>query len=183
MMLLDDAGVARDVAAALANLQARGIGYADIFSPLPDEQLVDAMKRSAVLLRVDKLGTKDQELVTPPIYGRYIMTVSKSLDRRRRGFAARHGFGHVVAGHVSQVTFLSSERDWMTHEERVADLFALADVVPFWLISDLRKSRTSWRAVKHMITRTIRQYTIDWSEGRVDDRATLRVTLFRAHGL
>jgi hypothetical protein len=181
-MQLDDVSVCRDVAAALRNLQSRGIPYADIFSPLPDDRLAEAMKRSAVLLRVDQLGEKDQELVTPPIYGRYIMTISKTLDPRRRGFATRHGFGHVVAGHVSEVAFLSTERDWMTHEERVADLFALADVVPFWLLNDLRKSRTSWGAIKQMISRTIRQYTIGWSEARVFDRATLRITLYRQHG-
>lgn len=182
-MRLDDDAVARDVAAALKALQSRGIPYADILSPLAPDRLVDAMRRSAVLLRVDELGPKDQELVTPPIYGRYVMTIAKALDTRRRSFAMRHGFGHVVAGHVSEVAFLSTERDWTTHEERVADLFALADVIPFWLLDDLRKSRSSWGAIKQMISRTIRQYTIGWSEARVFDRAMLRVQLYRQFGL
>jgi hypothetical protein len=182
-MLPTERQAVADVAAAIRALNARGIPYAGIFAPITEERLAIAMERIDVLCRVDDLGANVQELVTPPAYGRYVMALSRSLDPQRRAFAARHGVGHVVAGHVSEIAFLSSARDWLTHEERVADLFALADIVPSFLLDELRKPRTGWRALRKMVQRIIISHTVRWPEARVFDRAILRIDLYREEHL
>lgn len=182
-MDLEDGSVIREVAEAIRRLQRRGIPYADIFSPLVDEKLAVSLRQAHILCRVDEMGNMEQELLTPPIFGRYVMTISKALDPRQRAFAMRHGFGHVMAGHVAEITFLSTSRSWLTHEERVADLFALADVIPFWLIEDLKRGMTGWRPLRKWIHKTVGHHTVGWTDGRLDDRATLRIGLYRNEGI
>ena len=60
--------------------------------------------------------------------------------------------------------------------ERVADLFALADLVPFWLISELRKAQTGWRPIRLMIREALRQ-------GDCDTAARLLTRPFTIEGL
>lgn len=177
-----DGAVVQEVARAIEGLHARGLGYAEIFSPLHDDGIADVVRRNTILLRSDELGEGVHEVVTPPAFGRYVMTISTQLDIPRRRFAIRHGLGHVVAGHVEELAFLSSLRDWDTHEERVADLFALADLAPFWMLDDLRKARSSWGGLRQALCRILRTHTVDWPEARVADRADLRLALYRSKG-
>jgi len=174
-----DIAVFDDVQRAVENLQRRGVVYGDIFSPYHEEGILDITRRSTVRVRFDPLGDGESEFVCPPVFGRYLMTISTDLDQPRRAFALRHGLGHVLAGHVSEVSLLSTTREWMTHEERTADLFALVDLFPFYVIDDLLKGRTSWGAILQGLCRTIRQYTSGWPEERVLDRARLRIALYR----
>ena len=178
-----DREVLGTVARAIEQLQARGILYGDIFSPLHTDGLRDVARRLTVNVRYAELGERDLEAVVSPAYGRYVMVVSSDVDEARRSFALRHGLGHVAAGHVTEISFLRSleeRNEWNTREERVADLFALADVVPWYMLEELRRARTSWGAIRQWLCRTIRRHTIDWPEDRVHDRATLRIALFRA---
>lgn len=173
-----DAAVIRQTADSIDRLHAKGIEYAGLFAPLHDEGLADTLRRSTVLLRLEPLAEGVMELVTPPMFGLYVMTVSSTLTYDRRRFATRHGLGHVVAGHVSELSFLSASRDHTTLEERVADTFALADVVPWWRLDELRRGRASVGQVKQLLCRVLRQNTVGWPEARVIDRANLRMRLY-----
>lgn len=178
-----DHQVVTDVAHAIEGLQARGICYGDIFSPMHLDGLRDVARRMTVTVKYASIGVRDLEAVASPVFGRYLMIVSSDVDDARRGFALRHGLGHVAAGHVTSISFLRSldeRNDYMAREERVADLFALADLVPWCLLDDLRHARTSWGALRQMLCRVIRTHTIDWPSERVLDRADLRLALYRA---
>jgi hypothetical protein len=161
-----------------------GVMYAYLFSPLHDDGMLELLRQCSVVARGERLGNRDLEAVTPAVFGRYLMIYSTDVDDRRRRFALRHGLGHVVAGHVSEPAFLSLDRnDPMSHEERVCDLFALADLAPAHMIEDLRKGRTSWTAINESLKRTIAHHTLNWPQRRVQDRAKLRIMLYREHGL
>ena len=177
-MLLPDEDVVRDATVAVRQLQRLGIGYDDLFSPLPDDALAAAMRRLTIRASGHPLGREALEAVTPPLYGRYLLVYSTDVDVDRQRFALRHGMGHVAAGHVSAVSFLSSTAEHMAPEERVADLFALADLVPYHAVAALKRGG-GWRAVRDEIARLVRLYTLDWPEERVRDRAMLRVEMYR----
>lgn len=177
-MLIGDVDVLHAVAHAVRQLQRLGLGYDDLFSPLPDEALDAALRRLTIRATGHTLGTETVELVTPPLYGRYLLLWSTDVDADRRRFALRHGMGHVVAGHVTAPRFLTADGDWMSAEERVADLFALADLVPFHQVAALRRGG-SWRAVRAEVAALVRMHTHAWPAERVEDRAAMRVALYR----
>jgi hypothetical protein len=180
----EDVDVVVATAAAIATLQQRmGIAYADLFSPLHEGGIRDALRRLTIYSRGEPLGIRDLEAVSPPVFGRYALIFSTDVDSRRQAFAIRHGMGHVVCGHVTEPTYMSERNNHMLHQERVADLFALADLFPAHMIESLRDSRSSWRAIRHALTRSIRHHTINWPEHRVDDRSELRLALYRTHGI
>jgi len=181
-MLIGDADVLAAAADAVRQLQRLGVGYDDLFSPLPDEGIALALRRLTIRASGHALGREELELVTPPLFGRYLLLFSTDVDDDRRRFAVRHGMGHVVAGHVQRPSFLSTSGDCMAVEERVADLFALADLVPFHQVGALRRGN-GWRVVREEVARFVRLHTLDWAEARVTDRATLRVALYREMGL
>lgn len=181
------AAVLHETWSTIESLHARRIAYADVFSPLHDDGLRDVLRRLTIYARGESLGSQDVEAVAPPAYhGRYVLLYSTDIDDRRRAFAVRHGMGHVAAGHVSEISYMSNRQDrddFMRHEERVADLFALADLIAFWRLDELRKQRLGWRAVSHEVCRVIRQHTLDWPEARVHDRARLRIALYRHNAM
>jgi len=177
-LLIRDADVLQAVADAVRQLQRLGLGYDDLFSPLPDDAIDAALRRLTIRASGHALGTGTLELVTPPLYGRYLLLWSTDVDADRRRFALRHGMGHVVAGHVTAPRFLTADGDWMSADERIADLFALADLVPFHQVS-AHKRGNSWRIVRDEVATLVRLYTHDWPDDRVADRAAMRVALYR----
>ena len=179
----EDLAVFDEVEDALAHVRRVGVPYADLFSPLGDEAFDEAMRRLTVTVREEPLGRTELEAVTPPVYGRYVMVISSDVDRTRRRFARRHGAGHVAAGHVSEVTFLSNARDWRARHERVADVFALIDLLPWWSLDEARRRRLTWREMRQDCCQAIRYFTLDWPEERVLDRADLRLALYRTRRL
>lgn len=179
----EDVAVFDEVEDALRHIRRVGVPYADIFSPLGEQAFDDAMRRLTVTVREEPLGRVELEAVMPPVFGRYVMIISRDVDKPRRGFARRHGAGHVAAGHVSEIAFLSNARDYRSRQERVADLFALIDLVPWWSLDEGRRRRLTWRELRQDLCQTIRYYTLDWPEDRVLDRADLRLTLYRTRGL
>lgn len=182
-MNADDAAVLDATHAAVLRVQSLGVLYADLFSPLHDDGLRDALRRMTITIRGGALGTQDIEAVSPPIFGRYLMLYSTDVDVPRRRFALRHGMGHVAAGHVSEIAWLSNRDDHMSHDERVADTFALADLVPWCDISAMREGRAGWHTIEEEIVRVVRHSTIGWSPARVEDRARLRMLLYRTRAL
>jgi hypothetical protein len=184
-MLIGDEDVLRATADAVRQLQRLGIGYDDLFSPLTDEALDAALRRLTIRASGHALGAGPDaplELVTPPLYGRYLLLWSTDVDADRRRFAMRHGMGHVAAGHVTTPRFLTADGDWTAPAERVADLFALADLAPFHHLGALRRGN-SWRLVREEVASLVRLHTLGWPDERVRDRAEMRVALYRELGL
>jgi hypothetical protein len=97
-------------------------------------------------------------------------------------FTIRHELAHVLAGEVSETLFLTAD-DTMSFSERRADLFAVVDLVPAWLVRKLRGTRRPWAHVSLEVKQAFRELTVDWSEERLRDRVRLRVELFRSMGI
>jgi hypothetical protein len=179
----DEDEVLAQGAGAIGQLRSMGVPYADLFSPLHDDALAGALRRLTVRTHGASLGARDVEMVAPPIYGRYLLVYSTDVGVDQRRFALRHGMGHVAAGHVGATTLLTARADSAEPAERVADLFALADLVPFWELADLRRARASWATLRSHVARSIAHYTVGWPPDRISDRATTRVALYRARGV
>jgi hypothetical protein len=120
-------------------------------------------------------------MTLPRCAGVYPILLNRSAEETDRFFALRHELGHVLAGDVDGAVFLASE-GYMSPAERIADLFALADLVPGWWIGELRRGRTAWGRVKREIALAVATYAEAWPAQRFGDRAELRLRLYREHG-
>lgn len=104
------------------------------------------------------------------------MQLAKGQPYCERRFALRHGLAHVLAGHAL-------ERVWRQEgpslEESVADLFALADLIPNRLLAD---RVDTWRLPEGRILAELMaevlQFAPDWSPDKVLDRVRLRWALW-----
>lgn len=156
------------------------LAYADeTWSPISDITLGIIARQMGAALVERELGADVQEMGIPGYLGPPVIAVNRSIAPGLKRLALRHGLAHLVAGELEPeegagVRFMSSVTDWMTLEERRADLFALADLVPDRVL-------TEWRArglaLEAAVAREIRRYAPAWPAGRVGDRVALRLRL------
>lgn len=173
-----------EAAAGLVGAARRSVPwYAGDFAPIRSDQLAELLRRATCHVEIYAFGSDAVAMTFPPFRGRYPIFVNRAAERADRAFALRHELAHVLAGDVAQTTFLEAV-GYMAPEERVADLFALADLVPAWLLRSLRRQRMSWRALlREMRAMIVSAYAEDWPEERLADRASLRLRLFREFDL
>lgn len=183
-----------DIPAVLASTRAlidwtrgqAGHCYADDhFSPISDLDLEIIARRFSCRLKVDVLPSGVQEVGIPGYMGNPTIVVSRDLPSGHRRLAARHGLAHLVAGelegeHDSGVRFMSSVLDHMTLEERRADLFGLADLIPDRDLATIVRVEPSPEGAREWMRHRIRELTPGWPEQRLEDRASLRWALFFA---
>jgi hypothetical protein len=169
--------------ATVRRVQATGAGYADLFSPLHDDALADVLTRFDVRVHQARLDDGGTFVVTPRIHGRHLLVAAREGDVYRRAFASRQALGLVLGDAATESAVASSDASWPSLAHRAADLFALADVAPFWQIHDLRRARLGWAAVTDAMAGAVRAHTTGWSAERVRDRAGLRVALYRTYGV
>jgi hypothetical protein len=112
----------------------------------------------------------------------HAILIDSAASRADYQFTIRHELAHVLAGEVSETLFLTAA-DTMSFSERRADLFAVADLVPAWLIGQLRGRRRPWVQLRLEVQQAFRELTEGWSEERLRDRARLRVLLHQTTGL
>lgn len=112
----------------------------------------------------------------------HAILIDSNASRADFLFTLRHELAHVLAGEVSQTLFLTAA-DTMSFSERRADLYAVADLVPAWMVRQLRGQRRPWAHVRLEVRQAFRELTEGWSEARLLDRARLRVELFRQLGV
>lgn len=139
------------------------------------------LTQTGCFLTTEELSEGVSALVTPPIDGVNIIVLN-SRGGMDHGFGVRHELGHRLAGDVDELTFLDSRSEaW---SERVADLFALADLVPGGEIARLRRLlRLPWKDVVAGVQEWAEMYGGAWEPARLRDRARLRVMLWRTHGM
>lgn len=154
--------------------------YAGDFAPIRTDQVSVLLSHNSCFLKVFAFKSTDlAAFVLPAARGVYPIGVNQLATRTDRQFAIRHELAHVIAGEVDEPTFLSDD-SYMGHSERVADLFALADMVPGWVIRHMRRDRVSWRDILVEVRGAIQtECAGDWPADRLDDRARLRLRLFR----
>lgn len=156
--------------------------YAGAYAPIRTDQVSRLLGGTGCHVEVFPFVSDTVAMTLPRCAGAYPVLVNRAAERTDRLFAFRHEVAHVLAGDVDGAVFLSDD-GCMAVPERVADLFALADLVPGWWIADVRRGRTPWRRVKAEVALAVAEYAECWPPERLVDRVGLRVKLFRERGV
>jgi hypothetical protein len=178
----EDARVLDAATAIIRDLQRTGAGYDDLFAPLHDDAVTALLRRFMLVTHEVPLGATSAVVVTPALYGRAVVVLSSAATADQRRVALRLALAHAAGDHVREERPLRFPAP--PHEARVAALVALADLLPFWQLSHGRgRARLGWAALTDDVARQAAMLAGDWTEAQVRDAATLRVALFRNHGL
>jgi hypothetical protein len=170
------------VESAVRAAQRHGSGYDDLFAPLHDDALHALLRRLTTAVRPAALGATSECVVTPPLFGRHLALCSADASPDQRRVALRRALAHVLCGHVGEFTPLPLPAPPLV--ARTADVFALADLVPFWQVHEWRrKARLGWRATMHEASRIAAALAPDWDAARAEDAGRLRVLLYRERKL
>jgi hypothetical protein len=162
--------------------RAVGVPYAEPgVSPVNDFWIQHAARHLNTVLEVRDLPKGIYEIATPGYMGNAVIAIRKGLPTNEKRFALRHGFAHLIGGELDdceagQVRFMSSMLDVMSIEERRADLFALADMVPDYWIAEVPSE--GYADLEYWVAERIRVLLPSWPEERIKDRARLRVAFF-----
>ena len=161
-----------------------GLAYADdTWSPISDITLDIIARQMGGVIVLEELGANTQEIGIPGYFGTPAIVVNRLIPGGFRRLALRHGLAHLAAGELevgqeNEVRFMSSILDYDTLEERRADLFALADLVPDRLLDEILLGGARVRDLPAAIAREVRRYAPEWPARRVRDRSRLRAELF-----
>lgn len=169
---------------ATAALLARSrelLGEPTTHSPLRTDQISALLVRTRTRLCEYRFQSGAIGMAIPWGADEHAILIDSAASRGDYDFTVRHELAHVLAGEVSDALFLSAA-DTMSFSERRADLYAVADLVPPWLLRQLRGTRRPWSRVQLDVQQAFRELTGGWSEERLRDRARLRVELYREHG-
>lgn len=176
-MTQTDAAVVASTAALIAAVRRHSaLAYADDnWSPVGDLTIGMIATTFGAELAQANLPATVQEIGIPSFGTPAIIVVNRAVSPTVRSLALRHGLAHLVAGELeagegADIRFMSSILDHMTLEERRADLFALADLIPD---REVVGRSAEWLAGE------ISGYAPAWSADRLFDRTTLRLALWR----
>ena len=152
-----------------------GVEWGGDFSPLSDLHLALLLKRSYIEWEYVPM-TGVVEVVWPPAFGLHQLQLAKDQHAGARRFALRHGLGHVLAGH----TELAGSADDGHHdsfEERVADLFAIVDVIPTVKLDELAAAGYNELEIERWCYGELARWTDSWPGERLRDRVRLRLEM------
>lgn len=156
--------------------------YAGHYAPARSDQVAGLLARAGCHVELFAFRSRTVAMALPRCAGVYPVLVNRAAERTARGFALRHELGHVLAGDVDGAVFLA-DTGYMAASERVADLFALADLVPGWWLKWIRESGATAAEVRSDVVQAVAEYAEDWPLRRLRDRAALRLRLYRAAGI
>lgn len=163
------------------NAQEIEPSYAGPFAPVRTDQLAGLLRRTGCHVEVFHFQSQTVAMTLPRCAGVYPILLNRAAERTDRVFALRHELGHVLAGDVGGALFLTSE-GVMSDEERVADLFALADLVPGWWIEWVSTDVPEGE-MGDEIAQAVAEFAGDWPAERTIDRARLRLRMYREWGV
>lgn len=183
-MVISDTELVRGAARLVDLARTRQPRYAHEVKPCSTRETSELLRRSCCFVHTLSPRPGAHAFVVPPIGGYYHIGLKEDLDVDERQFALRHELSHVLNDDADEPTRMV-DRGYLTQTERLADLFSLADLIPRMLIDVLkRRQRLTWGQVTEELADEIRQrWGRQWPEARVDDRAKLRVRLYREHGI
>ncbi len=179
----DDAALVAHAAELVRELQTAAPRYDGLFAPLDDAGADDLLRRHGVAVHaVPGVPAGTRMMLTPPLVGRHRLLRAGGATEDQRRLTTRVALAHLLAGHAGEGAPLPSPAP--DAPARLADLVALADLVPFWQLSDARRrGRLGWHALAADAARHGAAIAGDWDAARAADRGALRVALFRAHAL
>lgn len=179
----DDTRLIREAAQLVRQAQRIEARYATGPCPAATREIANLLRRSTCRVYLLRSQPRAKALTVPPIGGEYAIGIRSDLSWSEHAFALRHELAHVLAGDVEEPVRMV-DRGYLTQAERYADLFALADLVPGAYLGTLRKLRIPWKEIRADLEQQIRElWGPDWPVARVDDRARLRLRLFRECGI
>lgn len=175
----DDTRLIQGAAQLVRRAQRLEPRYANGSCPATTREMAELLRRSTCRVYRLRSQPRAKALTIPPIAGEYAIGVRDDLSWSEHAFALRHELAHVLAGDVEEPVRMV-DRGYLTQAERYADLFALADLVPASYLATLRRIRIPWAEIRSDIEEQIRElWGPDWPHARVDDRAQLRLRLYR----
>jgi len=177
-----DDGEVLEATAELVRRSWEMLGEPEGRPPLRSDQITRLLLRTRTRLCEYPFESGAVGMAIPWGADEHAILIDSHAPRADYLFTVRHELAHVLAGEVSDALFLT-RADTMSFSERRADLYAVADLVPAWLIRQLRGSRRPWHLVRLEVQQAFRELTVGWSEERIRDRAGLRVALYRERGL
>ena len=175
----DDTRLIKETAQLVRQAQRLEPRYANGSCPATTREMAELLRRSTCRVYRLKSRPRAKALTIPPIAGEYAIGIRADLSWSEHAFALRHELAHVLAGDVEEPVRMV-DRGYLTQAERYADLFALADLVPRAYLDSLRRLRIPWGEIRADIEQQIRElWGPDWPLARIDDRARLRLRLYR----
>lgn len=168
----------RVVRQLIAKAHELGVLYADDdWSPLSDITLALLLERAGIRWRYIPMEGVT-EVVWPPLHGIHIMHLRKGQPYAQRRFAARHGLAHVLAGHALDNVW--SREGGPSQEERVADLFALADLMPDRELDPVMTSGMTASFIRAHMMAQVLEFAPQWDPPKLIDSVNLRWALWLA---
>jgi hypothetical protein len=167
-----DRAIVTAAARLIAQAQTISPHYASGATPASDEELKRLLSAYSCHVEQFVFRSSSPAMLLPPIQGTFPILLNLNADPAQRALTIRHELAHVMGGDVDGAVFLADE-GYMVASERVADLFALADLIP---AGDLREIRPG-AAAPEQVGAIIAAYAEGWPADRIRDRAGLRLLL------
>lgn len=171
-----------DATATLVRILQHGAsGWDDLFAPLHDDAIAALLPRHTLVVHAVPAPPTERAVLLPPLVGRHLLVLSEAASVDARRLAVRRALAHLAAGHLDEARPLPEPAPpaW----QALADGAALADLLPFWQLADLRRrGRMGWSALEAWVAGAVRALAPAWEAGRVADAARRRVALWRAEG-
>lgn len=156
--------------------------YARRSAPVGSYVVSQLLRAKSCTLTFADLDESCAGLTLPAVSGVYTVVINNDESAADAVVTIRHELGHVMAGDVDEPTFMDDHD--LSWTERVADLFALADVIPAGMIRNwMAPGRPRWAQLTRDIAGLVAGFAPGWSERRTADRARLRVLLYRERGI
>lgn len=179
----DGTVLVEQAAVVVRTLQRAAPRYDGLFAPLDDAAANSMLRAYGVAVHaLDGVPPATRAVLTPPLFGRHRLLHAAGVTADQRRLVTRVALAHLAAGHIGEREPLSVPTP--APLARLADLVALADLIPFWQLSEARrKGRLGWRALAALAEREAAALAGDWEPERSADRGELRVALFRRQAL
>ncbi|HET6765357.1 MAG TPA: hypothetical protein VFH27_16840 [Longimicrobiaceae bacterium] len=178
-MKSEEADVLRAALAVIRAAREHDRGYAGPAAPARTDQMAALLRRAGCHVEVYSFQSTAAAMVLPRCAGVYPLFVNRDAERVERTFALRHELAHVLAGDADGPVYLADD-GYMAREERIADLFALADLVPGWWLAQLAGAVRP-RALAAEVAQAVAEFAEGWPRDRVLDRVRLRMRLYAQH--
>jgi hypothetical protein len=178
----NDAGVIASAARLVAVARGAVDDYAGRGAPSTPDQVRALLAATGCHVEIFTFRSGAVGMTLPLCRGVHPVLVNGSLRSMDRLLVLRHQVAHVLAGEA-EGSVCSADADYARPEERLADLFALADAVPgWWIARTLSRFGGSLPALHDETVRCVAELATLWPAERVRDRAELRLALFRDTG-
>ena len=154
--------------------------YAGDAAPLHDEQVADIIRQAGAMIHTFAFAST-AGAIGMAVAGKPQIAFNSNATAAQRSLGVRHELRHLLEEEIHNPVgpVFMSDTGYMSHAERAADLFALADLIPAWT---LRRCR-SGKETAGEVLQAAAEYGEPWGDLWTADRARLRLLLFRDCGI